>query len=458
MTVLKPSTQVSLQRRLLLWVLAAVLAVWATVATTSWFDARHELNELLDAHLAQSAALLLVQQGAEFEDDDFELPDMPLQRRHEQRVAFQIWSHNRLVLKSSRAPRSPLSDRSNGFATTKIGDVRWRVFAASSDEAEHRILIGERVDARDEVLWAMTHNLLWPLAVALPALGVLIILAVRAALRPLHDLGLRVAERRAESLESLPTVNIPREVQPLVEELNALFARVQAALENERRFTADAAHELRTPVAAIRAHAQAAMGTTDVDARREGLQATLEGCDRATHLIEQLLTLARFETSASAPPESVDLDELARGVTAELAPQAIAKQQRIEMKSTGPCRINTQPALLRVLLRNLLDNAIRYSPKGASIRLTLRRNGEPSIQVEDSGPGLSADQQSKLGERFFRVLGSGESGCGLGWSIVRRIAQTLQLKLITGRSAELGGFQATVKWPRDAAHVAARPR
>jgi two-component system sensor histidine kinase QseC len=449
--VLKPSRQPSLQRRLLLWVLAAVLSVWATVAITSWFDARHELNELFDAHLAQSAGLLLVQQGAEFENDDFELPDMPLARRHEQRVAFQIWSHDRLVLKSSRAPRTPLSKRSHGFATTKIEGVRWRVFAASGDEAEHRILIGERVDARDEVLWAMTHNLLWPLAVALPVLGVLVILAVRAALRPLNDLSVSVAERRAESLESLPTENVPREVQPLVTELNALFGRVRAALENERRFTADAAHELRTPVAAIRAQAQVAMGATDDDVRRHGLQSTLDGCDRATHLIEQLLTLARFETSASAPPEPVDLDELARGITAELAPEAIAKQQRIEMNSAGPCRIKSQPALVGVLLRNLLDNAIRYSPNGASIRLTLRRDGEPSVQVEDSGPGLSADQQAKLGERFFRALGSGESGCGLGWSIVRRIAQAHRLKLSTGRSDELGGFQVTVKWPRDAA-------
>jgi two-component system sensor histidine kinase QseC len=295
----------------------------------------------------------------------------------------------------------------------------------------------------------MTHNLLWPLAVALPALGVLIVLAVRSALRPLNELSRTVAGREATCLESLPVANVPSEVQPLVAELNALFARVNALFDNERRFTADAAHELRTPLAAIRAHAQAAMGAANDAERDMSLQALLTGCDRVTHLIEQLLTLARFESSAGVSSETIDLDDLARGVTAELAPQALAKMQRIEMSSAGRCLIQSQPALLGVLLRNLLDNAIRYSPQEARIRLTLAKNGAPSITLEDSGPGLSAEQQSRLGERFFRVLGSDESGCGLGWSIVRRIAQAKNLKLITGRSAELGGFQVTVNWPQD---------
>jgi two-component system sensor histidine kinase QseC len=438
----------SLQRRLLIWVLAALLAVWSTVAVTSWFDARQELNELLDEHLAESAALLVVREGAEFDDDDFELPEIPRGRRPEQRVAFQIWSHNRLAVKSSMAPHSPLSNRSNGFSTVNIDGVRWRVFAASGRHSDNRILIGERVDARDEVLWAMTHNLLWPLAVALPALGALIVLAVRTALRPLNDLSQTVAGREAASLGSLPIAKIPREVQPLVAELNALFARVHAVLDNERRFTADAAHELRTPLAAIRAHAQAAIGTANDTEREHSLKALLTGCDRVTHLIEQLLTLARFESSASALSEPIDLDDLARGVMAELAPQALAKRQRIEMNSAGPCLIQSQPALLGVLLRNLLDNAIRYSPPGACILLTLGNNGAPSITLEDSGPGLSAEQQSRLGERFFRIVGSDESGCGLGWSIVRRIAQAHRLELITRRSKELGGLQVTVKWPQ----------
>lgn len=445
---LRVLTAGSLQRRILIWVLAAVLAVWSIVVVTSWFDARHELNELLDAHLAESAALLVLQEGADFDDDDFELPEISRRRRPAQRVAFQIWSNNRLVVKSPMAPRTPLSERSSGFSTVNIGGVRWRVFAASRSESNSRIFIGERVDARDEVLWAMTESLLWPLAVALPALGVLIILAVRTALRPLNNLSRTVAGREAASLESLPISNIPREVQPLVAELNALFARIQAVFDNERRFTADAAHELRTPLAAIRAHAQAAMGAANDSEREHSLQALLTGCDRVTHLIEQLLTLARFESSASASSELIDLDDLARGITAELAPQALAKEQWIEMNSTGPSPIRSQPALLGVLLRNLLDNAIRYSPRGACIRLSLGKNGAPLVTLEDSGPGLSAAQQSRLGERFFRVLGSDESGCGLGWSIVRRIAQAHRLEIITSRSKELGGLQVTVKWPQ----------
>jgi two-component system sensor histidine kinase QseC len=164
-------------------------------------------------------------------------------------------------------------------------------------------------------------------------------------------------------------------------------------------------------------------------------------------LIEQLLTLARFESTAMTAPAAVDLDDILRAIAAELAPHALAKEQQIEMRSTGPCPIRSQPALLTVLFQNLLDNAIRYSPKRAAIRLTLQKNGAPMISLEDSGPGLSAEQQARLGERFFRVLGSGESGCGLGWSIVRRIGQALQIEIGTGRSKELGGLEVMVKWP-----------
>jgi two-component system sensor histidine kinase QseC len=243
----------------------------------------------------------------------------------------------------------------------------------------------------------------------------------------------------------------PAEMLPMLDALNGLFERIGALVESERRFTADAAHELRTPIAAIRTQAQVALGENDGGLRRHALQATLAACDRATRLVEQLLTLSRLEAGSPAPALPVDLLGVVRHVVADLAPQALRKQQAIELDAPPGVMVAGDATLLAVLVRNLVDNAIRYSPVGASVQVRLLRSetGAVELSVEDSGPGLSDAELSRLGERFFRVLGAGEgaSGSGLGWSIVRRIAAVLRLQLAVARSARTGGLLVTVAWP-----------
>jgi two-component system sensor histidine kinase QseC len=237
---------------------------------------------------------------------------------------------------------------------------------------------------------------------------------------------------------------------PMLNALNGLFERIAELLESERRFTADAAHELRTPIAAIRAQAQVALGAATDDERLHALQATLQGCDRATRLVEQLLTLSRLESGAAHALVAVDLAALARQVVADVAPLALIRRQAIEVNATEPCMVRGDDALLSVMIRNLVDNAIRYSPSGATVKLGFSNaQGAVRLSLDDSGAGMSSADVKRLGERFFRVVGSGQEGSGLGWSIVHRIAAVHRAVVRVAQSTSLGGLSVEVEFPAD---------
>lgn len=439
---------VSLQGRLLALVLAVVVGVWLITATMTWFDASHELDELLDSHLAQAAALLVVQQAREIEDDGSGI-DTPTLHRYAPKVAFQVFHEGRLVLRSANAPVTPMvesgKDIKTGFATVQIEGIAWRVFAAYGAERDVQVYVGEQASSRDSILWAVLRSTLWPMVVALPLLALAVWWAVYRGVAPMRRLGRALAERQPQALQPLALDGITSEMAPMVNALNGLFERIGTLLESERRFTADAAHELRTPIAAIRAQAQVALGEADDAWRRHALKNTLEGCDRATRLVEQLLTLSRLEAVATPAMAAVDLSALTQRVVAELAPKALAKHQALEFEAVEPCRIPGNETLLTVLLRNLVDNAVRYSPASAQVKVSVRQQaGRVVLSVEDSGPGLAEADRNRLGERFFRVPGSSESGSGLGWSIVRRVAAVHRLDLQVEASAELGGLAVRV--------------
>jgi two-component system sensor histidine kinase QseC len=446
----------SLQGRLLVLVLAVVVSVWLATAVMTWFDASHELDELLDGHLAQAAALLVVQQAQQIEADDDDVIDAPNLHRYAPQVAFQVFHEGRLALRSANAPIEPMIDANqrfkSGFRTVQIKREAWRVFAAYGAERDVQVYMGEQTRSRNAILWAVLRSTLWPMAMALPLLAVALWWAVYRGVSPIRQLGHDLAARQALSLNPLTLDDAPSEMVPMVDALNGLFARIGVLLESERRFTADAAHELRTPIAAIRMQAQVAMGEADDAARRHALLATLDGCDRATRLVEQLLTLSRLEASAMPAMAAVDLGALARQVVADLAPKAVGKNQTLEFEATEPCRIPGNETLLGVLVRNLVDNAVRYSPPSARIKVAVeRQQGQVVLTVQDSGPGLAEAERQRLGERFFRALGSLESGSGLGWSIVRRIAAVHRMDVQVAPSAELGGLAVRVTAQADMA-------
>ena len=447
----------SLQGRLLVAVLGLVAVVWVVAAGATWRDARHELDELLDGHLAQAAAVLVVQQLHEIEEGGAEHGlQAPSLHRYAPRVAFQVWHEGQLVMRSEIAPVAPMGPigerQPQGFRTLEIDGTAWRVFAAYGSERDVRVFVGEQIQARRSILRAVLRSTLWPMMVALPVLALVAWWAVRHGLAPLREMGRVLAARRPDTWQPVVLHDTPREMQPMLEALNRLFARIGALLESERRFTADAAHELRTPLAALRTQAQVALGSTDDAERRHALKATLAGCDRATHLVEQLLTLSRLDANGTGGPTATPVAQAAvlRGVAADLAPAALAREQQMAVDiEPGPdVAVHGHAALLAVLVRNLVDNACRYSPAGASIELRLARDGRGAVlTVEDSGPGLSDADLQRLGERFFRVLGTEAPGSGLGWSIARRIAQVHGAQLLADRSPSLGGLRVRVVWP-----------
>ena len=444
-----PRTPRSLQTRLLTTVLTLVLVAWGVAAALAWHETDDEVSDLLDAHLAQTAALLRLQPLDELDED--RLNEAPELDKHQPRVVFQLWHEDQLLARSASAPQEPLTQRrKRGFADSQVDGKAWRVFVTQGRESDVRIVVGELQSVRKEIVQASLTSILKPMAWALPLLALGIWWAVRGSVRPLGRLGNAVAARQPQSLAPLSTAGVPPEVLPLVTALNELFQRMARLLATEQQFTADAAHELRTPIAGIRMQAQVAQGATDAHERAQALEATVQGCDRATRLVEQLLQLARLDAEATPDRSSTPLADVARQVAADLQATAERRHQRIVLREpiAPGVHIPLPEPLARVLLRNLLDNALRYSPEGAEVQLQMddQGDGHGQLGVEDSGPGLTPEEQARLGERFFRVLGTGQSGSGLGWSIIQRIARLHHLQVGTDRSPGLGGLRVTVHW------------
>ena len=275
---------------------------------------------------------------------------------------------------------------------------------------------------REEVAGEIAQQLLKPMLFALPALALLLAVAIGLALRPLRQLARDVAERAPDRLDPLPVETLPAEVEPLVARLNSLFADIMRALENERRFTADAAHELRTPLAALKAQAQVALASVDAAERQHALTQILVGCDRATHLVAQLLTLARLDANTPHPMQDLALRPIAEEALAMSAGEAIEHHCDLVLHE-GDAQVRGDALLLQVLLRNLIDNALRHSG-GAQIEVSIAQNDRRAVlAVSDNGRGIAADERGRVQQRFYRSAIDNSPGSGLGLSIVRRIAE-----------------------------------
>jgi two-component system sensor histidine kinase QseC len=413
-----------MNRRLLAGVLGAVAAIWLATALVSYRDARREIDELLDAHLAQAASLLVAQAGHELEE--IETEHAPELHRYGQRVAFQIWERGRVLrLHSADAPNTLLSGSLDGFSAVERDGRPWRVFSSWTQGRRFLIQVGEERAARDRVAAAIGMNLTMPMLLALPLLGLLIWLAIRWGMRPLAALGAQIAQRDPHNLAPLEVAAPSAELAPLIASLNRLLERVRGSIEGERRFTADAAHELRTPIAAVRAQAEVARAATAADERRTALDKILAGCDRAARAVEQLLTLARLDPeSRGGDHEPCDLREVARAVLAEMAPTALGNRIEVELAEGPSVGVRGNPGLLTILIHNLVDNAARHSPPGGVVRVEATRTGPIArLVVSDQGPGIAPADRPKLGQRFLRLPRARGEGSGLGLSIVKRIAE-----------------------------------
>jgi two-component system OmpR family sensor kinase len=428
----------SIRRRLLAALLGALLLAGLAGAAATFLSARGEVDRLLDEELRQVALSLR---------DHAQLDLARLERGTsdpELRVLVQIWDPAFDRPYSSRIA-SPLPRQSaEGYATVEHEGRSWRIYTALS--SKQTIQVGQPTKLRTELAALTAARLLLPVLAILPLLGLLGWWIVGRGLAPLGALADALARRAPTSLDPLPVMESPVEVQPLVHSLNDLLARLGDAFDTQRRFAADAAHELRTPLTALTLQIQLARRAESPEERAIALDRLEHGVKRSTRLVQQLLTMARLDPDAARPAATVDLAALAAAVIDER--KALAEQQRIAVSLTArPVTMAGQEDGLRILLTNLVDNALRYTPAGGSVLVRVWPDGDQArIEVSDTGPGIAEEERERVFDRFYRGRNAPAGGSGLGLAIVRQVA-TLHGGSIVLDESPSGGLLVSARFP-----------
>ena len=434
----------SLRARLLAWLLGGVVAVGAVGGLIVYRNALAEASEFFDYHLRQTA-LVLRDEPVEYQlGPRIPAPDASYD------FVVQVWSLDGVRVYLSR-PHAVLPQVTTlGFSTVDTREGRWRVFGV---QAERRVIqVAQPMSVRQERAARLALETLKPFALLLPALALLVWFAVGHALKPLAGLAALVKARRVDALDPLPDARLPTEVQPLVTALNDLLSRLRGALGRERAFMADAAHELRTPLTAL--HLQlGTLARAGDESERAAAMATLSaGVQRAIRLIEQMLALARQEPRDERPRAPVRLDELAREVVAELVPLADLRHIDLGVVAAAPVTVSADADSVRTLVRNLVDNAVRYTGDAGRVDVSVEAGaGHARVTVSDDGPGIEPAERARVFDRFYRRAGTVEPGSGLGLAIVKTIADAhgAAIQLAAGPGGR--GVSITVSFPQAAA-------
>lgn len=429
----------TIRARLLAWLLSAVIAVGLSSAFTTYQTALTGANQVFDEQLQQTALSL--------RDQNFEFalpPQLPAAETRNS-VVVQVWTARGVRLYFSEVYRELPGLQPPGFSEVLAGKTAWRVFSLPS--REYVIQVAQPLAVRQQRAVGLALQTLTPLALMLPVLAAAIWLIVGAQLKPLDRVAESVRLRKPDALEPIAEDSLPNEIRPLVIALNDLLARLRAAIDAQQAFVADAAHELRTPLTALRLQLQLAQEAASEEERAASFVQLRAGIDRAARLIEQMLDLARHEAAAPLR-ESVNLQALAQDVVADLAPLADARGQDLGIADSAPVTMHGDPHALRMLLRNLADNAIRYTPEGGRVDVSVGlMAGTPYLRVTDTGPGIPAEDRERVFGRFFRRAGSGAGGTGLGLAIVQTIVKNHNGNIDLSDSPSGRGLQITVRFP-----------
>ncbi|MCD6055536.1 MAG: qseC [Gammaproteobacteria bacterium] len=364
-------------------------------------------------------------------------------------LEFQIWDiNNKLLVRSKKAPLTDISKGQEGFSNVIIDGEPWRVFATLNPNNGNRVIFAERYTIREIVSKRLMKNDVLILLISYPLFGLLIWGIVGRGLRSLKRVTEEVAYRESTYLEPVALKEVPEEIVPLVDELNKLFLRLQEAIEREKRFSADAAHELRTPLAALRTQVQVALRTEDPKQLKNSLLNIIAAVDRSSHVVQQLLTLSRMNPDAAEEDHHIPLNlvAIATESVSDLALTACNKDIDIELISPeNEIIIRGNATALHILLRNLIDNAIRYIPEKGKITVKLTRTYEEAVlQVIDNGPGIPAALRSRVFERFYRIIGNKSPGSGLGLAIVQQITALHKGNVTLGTPENGIGLMVTV--------------
>ena len=410
----------SLQFRLSAWVSALLLGVAVVAGAFSFITAFEEANELQDDTLRQIAALI-------------DRNHLPVATASEQLPEFASDSDVQVVVQRlpnarEKTPRSSATslllsaELPDGLQTVMIEDESWRLFVTTL-AADRRFVVGQQTAVRDETARDGALRTLMPFVILIPILLLVLRDVIRRMLKPMRDLATELDGRSDQDLGALVATGLPTEVRPFVVAINRMLTRVEQSVSQQRRFLVDAAHELRSPLTALSLQAERLAGTPMSDAAGERLAALRQGIRRARLLLEQLLTLARVQDAPSAAATPVSVHDVFRQVIEELHPQATAKSIDIGVTSEQDVSIALAEFDLQTLVRNLVDNAIKYTPVGGRVDLAVGVDvREVVVQVSDSGPGIAPEARARVFEPFHRLLGNDEIGSGLGLSIVKAIA------------------------------------
>jgi len=433
----------SLSTRLLGLLFIAILLTSATQAYMAYITASAETDEIFDYHMQQMAMSFRSGLPLNALSLSNETPD-------DGKIDFvvQIWTANGLrVFQSS--PSDLLPERAIlGFSNLQINGANFRLFTMQT--RTQTIQIAQDMAVRHAKASTLALRTIAPIPVMAPLLMLVAWWVVSASLSPVARLRRQVAERQADDLTELSEVGLPDEISPLLTELNLLFKRVSQAFEAQKHFVGDAAHELRSPLAALKLQVQGLRRATDDASRELAVSRLTIGIDRATRLIEQLLVLARQQASASTgvKPEPVGLSAMARFVVSDLASTAQLRQIDLGLGQTDPGEIAGHAEALRILVSNLVDNALKYTPSGGSVDIEVCRVADQFIlSVDDSGPGIAKQDRERALDRFYRIAGTHATGSGLGLAIVKSIAQLHGATLTLDHSSRLGGLRVTVSFP-----------
>ena len=428
----------SIRRKLLVALLSALFLIGVAASGATWFAVHKEANDVFDYQLQQMA---------------LSLRDQTMQNQVEFFPGFdydfivQVWDPaGALVYLSNQSILLPQGG--NGFETVPVNGQDWRVFTLS--QADKTIQVAAPVSLRRDRAVSMALRILVPIVAAIPLFALLVFLIVGEGLKPLEEIAAAIRRRAPTSLEPLQAAKLPEEVRPMVSELNGLLERLRQAIETQKRFTADAAHELRSPLTALQLQIQLVERARSREELRDALEQLKAGARRASRLVEQMLTMARLAPEATLQePAALDLDRLAASVVAEFEPLAEAKAIELRLGRVEPARAIGQEQALHTLAGNLVDNAIRYTLPGGRVVVEIWSDeGGAVLDVKDTGPGIPAEERQRVFDRFYRLPGSGVEGSGLGLAIVKQIADAHGAKITLGETEKDQGLKVTVRFPK----------
>ena len=428
----------SIRVRVLLTLLGMLAVIALVLGALTYRNVLAETEALFDYQLRQMAFSLR---------DQGEIAAAQANTLNDEQLDFvvQIWTADGRIIYPPRL-RADLPSRALlGFADIAVQGKTWRTFSVAT--GDRVIQVAQPLQIRQKLAADAALRSVAPLFLIAPAMALLLWWLAARALAPLQRLTDGVKARDEQSLQPLPTAGLPDEVAPLVGALNGLLQRLGASLGAQRAFVADAAHELRSPLTALKLQMQLLQRAPDAAARDDATRALTAGIDRAARLVEQLLTLARAEPGAPVTPHGpVDLSEAVRAAVAETVPFAVNRGTQLELFADAPVSVRGDATALTALARNLADNAVRYAPAGSRVELRVTMEaGVPTLQVDDAGPGIAPADRERVFDRFYRHAAGDEPGTGLGLAIVRGIAQQHGASVELGESA-LGGLRVSVRF------------